>query len=46
MQQRQYIAEGESAMFLHTGGAMALWTKEHLDDMQEQLRGNCRITQL
>lgn len=33
----EYIKAGENAMFIHTGGAMALWTKEHLDDMQEQL---------
>lgn len=37
-----YIREGDSVLFLHSGGAMALWTKEHLDDMQEQLRENCR----
>ncbi len=41
-----HIKEGESALFLHTGGAMALWTKEHLDDMQTQLRGNCSTTQM
>ena len=41
-----WIKEGENAMFLHTGGAMALWTKEHLDDMQDQLRANCKTTQL
>ncbi len=40
------IKEGENALFLHTGGAMALWTKEHLDDMQDQLRANCKTTQL
>ena len=40
------IKEGENAMFLHTGGAMALWTKEHLDDMQQQLRDNCKTTQI
>ncbi len=40
------IKEGENALFLHTGGAMALWTKEHLDDMQDQLRANCTTTQL
>jgi D-cysteine desulfhydrase len=42
----KFVKEGESAMFIHTGGAMALWTKEHLDDMQEQLYANCTITQL
>jgi len=42
----QWIKEGESALFLHTGGAMALWTKEHLDDMQDQLRGNCKTTEI
>jgi len=41
-----YIKEGENAMFIHTGGAMALWTKEHLDDMQEQLRANCNTTEI
>ena len=40
------VKEGETALFLHTGGAMALWTKEHLDDMQDQLRANCKTTQL
>ena len=40
------IKDGETAMFVHTGGAMALWTKEHLDDMQDQLKANCTITQL
>jgi D-cysteine desulfhydrase family pyridoxal phosphate-dependent enzyme len=43
--QEDWIKPDESALFLHTGGAMALWTKEHLDDMQDQLRGNCTITQ-
>ena len=33
-------------IFLHTGGAMAVWTKEHLDDMQQELFDNCKITQL
>lgn len=42
----EYIKAGESVMFVHTGGAMALWTKEHLDDMQTQLRENCHTTQL
>lgn len=41
-----FIKAGESAMFIHTGGAMALWTKEHLDDMQEQLRKNCNTTEI
>ncbi len=41
-----FIKDGENAMFLHTGGAMALWTKEHLDDMQEQLRANCTTTEI
>lgn len=39
------IKEGDNALFLHTGGAMALWTKEHLDDMQDQLRANCSTTE-
>lgn len=42
----KYIKEGESALFIHTGGAMALWTKEHLDDMQDQLRANCNTTEM
>ncbi|MEG1782125.1 MAG: D-cysteine desulfhydrase family protein [Oscillospiraceae bacterium] len=41
-----FVKKGESAMFIHTGGAMALWTKEHLDDMQQQLRDHCHTTQL
>ena len=40
------IKDGENAIFLHTGGAMALWTKEHLDDMQDQLRANCTTTEI
>ncbi len=39
------IKENENALFLHTGGYAALWTKEHLDDMQTQLRENSTITQ-
>lgn len=31
-------------IFLHTGGATAVWTKEHLDDMQEELFANCKIS--
>lgn len=31
------------AIFLHTGGSPAMWTKEHLDDMQEQLKANCTL---
>jgi len=42
----EFIKDGENALFIHTGGAMALWTKEHLDDMQEQLRANCTTTEL
>lgn len=42
----EFIKEGENAVFIHTGGAMALWTKEHLDDMQDQLRANCSTTQI
>lgn len=33
------IPKGESAIFLHTGGIPALWTKEHLDSFQEELWG-------
>ncbi len=42
----EFIKDGETAMFLHTGGRMALWTKEHLDDMQQQLRDNCNTTEI
>ena len=42
----EFVKDGESAMFIHTGGAMALWTKEHLDDMQGQLRENCRTQEV
>lgn len=34
------IPEGENAIFLHTGGAPGLWTKEHLDSMQETYWSN------
>ncbi len=33
--QVQHVFEGEDVIFLHTGGIPALWTKEHLDDMQK-----------
>lgn len=36
MVERNIIPQGENAIFLHTGGAPALWSKEHLDDMQSQ----------
>ena len=39
------IIDGDS-IFLHTGGAMAVWTKEHLDDMQQELFDNCSITEI
>lgn len=39
------IPAGDDVIFLHTGGAVALWTKEHLDDMQQQLRENCKISE-
>lgn len=48
----ELMAEGtsikpeENVLFIHTGGAMALWTKEHLDDMQGQIRDMCTTTQL
>lgn len=42
----EFVKDGESAMFIHTGGAMALWTKEHLDDMQSQLRENCHTQEV
>ena len=34
MIEQNIIPEGENAIFLHTGGTPALWSKEHLDDMQ------------
>ena len=40
------IKKDENTLFIHTGGAMALWTKEHLDDMQTQLRNNSHTTQI
>lgn len=40
-----YIKPDEDAVFLHTGGATAVWTKEHLDDMQQELRDNCHISE-
>ena len=39
------IIRGDT-IFLHTGGAVAVWTKEHLDDMQQGLFGNCSITEI
>ena len=33
-------------VFLHTGGAAAVWTREHLDAAQEELRANCVIREL
>ena len=39
------IIDGD-AIFLHTGGAMAVWTKEHLDDMQGELFANCTISEI
>ncbi|BES66161.1 D-cysteine desulfhydrase [Gottschalkiaceae bacterium SANA] len=44
IQAGDWIKPHENAMFLHTGGTVALWTKEHLDDMQKQLRDNCRTS--
>ena len=38
------IIDGD-VIFLHTGGATAVWTKEHLDDMQKELRENCKISE-
>lgn len=32
---RGVIPNGENAIFLHSGGTPALWSKEHLDDMQK-----------
>ena len=38
------IPEGENAIFLHTGGTPAVWTKEHLDQMQSELWNEEGIT--
>lgn len=38
------VIDGD-AIFLHTGGATAVWTKEHLDDMQQELFDNCQISE-
>jgi len=46
MMERDVIPKGDDVLFLHTGGAVAVWTKEHLDDMQGQLRENCSISSL
>ena len=40
------IGAEEDVVFLHTGGATAVWTKEHLDDMQKELFDNCKISEL
>lgn len=40
-----FIKPDEDAIFLHTGGATAVWTKEHLDDMQQELFDNCKISE-
>lgn len=34
------IPDGEGAIMVHTGGAPGLWTKEHLDSMQEKFWAN------
>lgn len=33
-------------IFLHTGGTAAVWTQEHLDSAQSELRKNCVIRQI
>jgi len=40
-----YIKADEDVIFLHTGGATAVWTKEHLDAAQEELFANCKISE-
>ncbi len=45
MLQTGYIGPDEDVIFLHTGGAVAVWTKEHLDDMQAELFANCEISE-
>ena len=37
------IEANSDPIFLHTGGAPAVWTKEHLDDAQQQLAANCNM---
>lgn len=39
------VIDGD-VIFLHTGGATAVWTKEHLDDMQDELKANCTISEI
>ncbi len=41
----QGIIDGD-CIFLHTGGVPAVWTKEHLDDMQKELFANCTISEI
>lgn len=38
--ERGVIPEGENAIFLHSGGTPAIWSKEHLDDMQDEFWNN------
>lgn len=38
--QNDIIPKNENAIFLHTGGTPAIWTKEHLDEMQAELWGD------
>jgi 1-aminocyclopropane-1-carboxylate deaminase len=40
------IGADDEVVFLHTGGAVAVWTKEHLDDMQQELFDNCEIIEM
>ncbi|NLT58165.1 MAG: D-cysteine desulfhydrase family protein [Clostridiales bacterium] len=46
LQRGELGGAGEEVIFLHTGGAVALWTREHLDAMQQDLRDNCQIRTL
>ena len=38
------IPHGESAIFLHTGGTPAIWTEEHLNEMQDEIWAEEGIT--
>ena len=37
MIEKGVIPKGENAIFIHTGGIPAIWTKEHLDAVQGEI---------
>lgn len=39
-----YFAPHEDVIFLHTGGAVAVWSKQHLDAMQQELYAQSRVS--